>query len=257
MQSYIEHFFTNPILFLYQILQFFIDKLLSPTPPSPKTQLRRPKIAIIGAGLTGVSSASHCVGHGFDVTIFEQGDRKALGGIWSKVNNTSGLQIHSIMYRFHPSIKWNKGYPDRQQIVSQITQLWKRYGLEQKTKFETKVEKIYKDGKNRWIINDPSNGRFDGVIACVGTCGDPKSPHVPGMEKFKGPIFHSSQLDGKEAKGKKVLVIGGGASAVEALEFVAHEDAAKTYVFARSEKWIIPSKPLSLYQLATSQLTSV
>lgn len=143
------------------------------------------------------------------------------------------------MYRFHPSIKWNKGYPDRQQIVSQITQLWKRYGLDEKTKFNTKVEKIYKDKQNRWIINDPSNGRFDGVIACVGTCGDPKQPHVPGMDKFKGEIFHSSQLDGKEAKGKKVIVIGGGASAVEALEFVAHEDAEKTFVLARSEKWII------------------
>lgn len=89
-QSWIEHILTNPIIFLYQILQFFIDKILSPTPPSPKTQLRRPRIAIIGAGLTGVSSASHCVGHGFDVAIFEQGDEKSLGGIWAKVNNTSG-----------------------------------------------------------------------------------------------------------------------------------------------------------------------
>jgi len=66
-------------------------------------------------------------------------------------------------------------------------------------------------------------------------------PHISGQENFKGPIFHSSQLDGKEAKGKKVLVIGGGASAVEALEFLAHENAKQTYVLARSEKWYVPS----------------
>ena len=147
------------------------------------------------------------------------------------------------MYRFHPSVNWSEGYPDRQQIVSQITQLWKRYGLENETKFDTRVTKVYKDDRGRWIINDPSNGRFDGVIAAVGTCGDPKVPHIPGQEKYKGEIIHSSQLDGKNAKDKNVLVIGGGASAVEALEFVAHENARKTYVLARSEKWIIPRNP--------------
>ena len=65
-------------------------------------------------------------------------------------------------------------------------------------------------------------------------------PHIPNEEAFKGEIFHSSKLDGKTASGKKVLIVGGGASAVEALEFVVHTDAASTAVLARSEKWIIP-----------------
>ncbi|KAF2108401.1 hypothetical protein BDV96DRAFT_264983 [Lophiotrema nucula] len=242
--SFLQQLITSPILFLYQIFQWFLDRLLSPTPPPPHADLKRPKIAVIGAGLTGVSAASHCVGHGFDCRIFEAGPRKNLGGIWSKVNNTSGLQIHSIMYRFHPSVKWNKGYPDRKQIVSQITELWKRYGLEDKTSFNTSVEKVYRDPHGRWIINDPSNGRFDGVIAAVGTCGDPKMPKLPGQEHFKGEIYHSSQLDGKTAKGKKVAIIGGGASAVEALEFVAASDAEHTNILARSEKWIIPRNPI-------------
>jgi cation diffusion facilitator CzcD-associated flavoprotein CzcO len=144
------------------------------------------------------------------------------------------------MYRFHPSVKWQDGYPNRQQIVSQITELWKKYGLEERTKFDTPVEKICKDDKGRWIINNPSNGRFDGIIAAIGTCGDPKMPHIPGQEKFKGEIYHSSQLTGKDVKGKKIIIIGGGASAVEALEFAAVEEAAKTYILARSDKWIIP-----------------
>jgi NADPH-dependent 2,4-dienoyl-CoA reductase/sulfur reductase-like enzyme len=73
----------HPLLFLYQIWQFLIDKLLSPTPPPVNNELGRPKIAIIGAGLTGVSAAAHCVGHGFDVQIFEAGPKEHLGGIWS------------------------------------------------------------------------------------------------------------------------------------------------------------------------------
>lgn len=144
------------------------------------------------------------------------------------------------MYRFHPSIKWDGGYPKQNQIVGQIEQLWTRYGLDERTKFDTKVDSVYKDNKGRWIVNNPSNGRFDGVIAAVGTCGDPKIPHLPDQEKFHGEIFHSSRLDGKDAKGKKVLIVGGGASAVEAMQWAVDTKAEHISVLARSEKWIIP-----------------
>lgn len=73
--------FTHPILFLFYLLQSLADRLLSPVPPNGR--LHRPKVAIIGAGITGVSSAAHCVGHGFDVVMFEAGPEKNLGGIWS------------------------------------------------------------------------------------------------------------------------------------------------------------------------------
>ncbi|XTI86411.1 hypothetical protein V2W45_1467148 [Cenococcum geophilum] len=119
---------------------------------------------------------------------------------------------------------YRKGYPDRQKIVSQITELWERYGLETKTTFDTRVTKAYKDPHGRWVVNDPSYGRFDSVIAAIGTCGDPKMAHVPSQEKFKGEIYHSSQLDGKNAKDK---------NAVETLEFVAAENVVHTNVLAR------------------------
>ncbi|KAI0892700.1 FAD/NAD(P)-binding domain-containing protein [Annulohypoxylon nitens] len=228
------------LLFLFEVFQWFANKLFSPTPPGPNTRLRRPKIAIIGAGITGVTSAAHCIGHGFDVTIFEAGDKNSLGGIWSKVNNTSSLQIHSFMYRFHPSVKWQHGYPDRQQIISQVRQLWKRYGLDTKTKFNVNVEKVYQDEKGRWVVNSPNNGKFEGVIAAVGTCGDPKMPRMDGMNNFKGEIYHSSKLIGVDAKEKTMIVIGGGASAVEALEYASEEGASKIYILSRSDKWIIP-----------------
>lgn len=144
------------------------------------------------------------------------------------------------MYRFHPSITWEGGYPKQNQIVGQIEKLWKRYQLEDKTKFNTKVEKVYKDHQGRWIVNNPSEGRFDGIIAAVGTCGPPKMPHIPGQENFTGEIHHSSKLDKVDAKGKKVLIIGGGASAVEALEWAVDTDAAEIKVLSRSDKWIIP-----------------
>ncbi|KAI0379316.1 FAD/NAD(P)-binding domain-containing protein [Hypomontagnella monticulosa] len=224
----------------FNIFQWVADKVFSPSPPGPSTRLGRPKIAVVGAGITGVTSAAHCIGHGFDVVIFEAGDKDSLGGIWSKVNNTSSLQIHSFMYRFHPSVKWKGGYPDRQQIISQVRQLWERYGLDTKTKFNTKVDKVYKDERGRWVINNPANGRFEGIIAAVGTCGDPKMPRMDGMDRFKNEIYHSSQLTGVDAKDKSMIIIGGGASAVEALEYASEEKASKIYILSRSDKWIIP-----------------
>ena len=67
---------ASPILFLYQLFQWLIDKIISPTPPTPSTRLGRPKVAVIGAGLTGVTAAAHCIGHGFDVVIFEAGSKE-------------------------------------------------------------------------------------------------------------------------------------------------------------------------------------
>lgn len=100
------------------------------------------------------------------------------------------------MYRFHPSVNWSEGYPSRREIVEQVEKLWKRYGLQTRTKFETRVDKVYQDKMGRWIVNNPSFGRFEGIIAAVGTCGEPKVPHMEGMDKFGGAIYHSSELTG-------------------------------------------------------------
>lgn len=226
----------------FQIGQSALDRLLSPYPPSAKgaPKLNKHKIAVIGAGITGVTSAAHCIGHGFDVTLFESGPREGLGGIWSRVNDVSGLQIHSAMYRFHPSVKWSGGYPKRDEIVGNVRKLWETYELEPRTKFNVKVDKVFQDGDGRWVVNDPSHGKFEGIIAAIGTCGDNKVPHIQGMENFMGKTPHSSQLTGLDVKGKKVAIIGGGASAVEALDFAFQGGAEKTYILSRSDKWIIP-----------------
>lgn len=145
------------------------------------------------------------------------------------------------MYRFHPSVNFDSAYPSQKQIREQIVALWKRYDLERRTVFDTKVTSVKKRKDGQWIINnDESFGHFDGVVAAVGVCGDPQMPTLPDQGKFKGQICHSSNLDGKDAKGKKILIVGGGASAIEALEFAVKSGAAEIDVLARSEKWVIP-----------------
>lgn len=91
------------------------------------------KVAVIGSGITGISSAAHLIGHGFEPVIFEETDM--IGGIWSRVNSTSGLQISSAMYRFHPAVKWTKGYPKRDEILDNVERVWRTYDLEKRTRF--------------------------------------------------------------------------------------------------------------------------
>ncbi|KAL1954743.1 hypothetical protein VTO42DRAFT_743 [Malbranchea cinnamomea] len=240
-----EHICAQLFITAYILVQNILSLVFAPTapPPKPETELHRPRIAVIGAGLTGVSAASHCVGHGCDVKVFEaRSKEKGLGGIWSRVNSTSALQIHSIMFRFHPSVKWESAYPTQEQIKGEIVSLWKRYSLDKRTVFDTPVKSVDRIAEGRWIVNgdEAAHGTFDGIIAAVGSCGDPKMPSLPHQEKFKGEIYHSSDLDGKDGKGKRVLIIGGGSSAVEALEFAVKAGASEINVLSRSDKWIIP-----------------
>ena len=100
------------------------------------------------------------------------------------------------MYRFHPSVKWSGGYPQRDEIVDNVRKLWETYELEPKAKFNVKVDKVFQDGDGRWVVNDPSHGKFEGIIAAIGTCGDNKVPHIQGMDNFRGKTPHSSQLTG-------------------------------------------------------------
>lgn len=100
MEYSLSSLLTSPFLplfsFFYVIFQELIDAIFAPSPPPPASvaaNAPKKRVAVIGTGLTGVSSAAHCVGHGFDVQLFESRPKdKGLGGIWS-VCPVCGLQL--------------------------------------------------------------------------------------------------------------------------------------------------------------------
>jgi len=210
----------------------------------------RPRVAIVGAGITGVATACHILDAGFECHIFEAGDAASVGGIWTKVNETSSLQISSKFYRFHDAVEWRSEYPNRKEILGQVNRLWKHYELSSRVTFNCKVTNTFQEEDGRWVINDSANGYFDGIVAAVGTCGDKWSPAIANQDCFKGQVIHSAELDRKSIKGKRVLIVGGGASAVEALEFACDNGAESVKVLARSEKWFIPRNPVMNAALA-------
>ncbi|KAL5501120.1 hypothetical protein ACEPAH_9507 [Sanghuangporus vaninii] len=207
---------------VYQLVQLFIICLFKP--PTPKSQQQPSvepfgRIAVIGAGLTGVSTAAHCIAHNFDVTLYDKNE--SVGGIWSHVNSTSGLQINSLIYRFHPAIFWREGFPKRDEILGEIRRIWKEYKLDGRSKLKTevvKVERVSGTGprskedkskeldkplpRSQWLVytsgSDQPDGPFDAVVCTIGTCGDPLRVHFDGTEEFErvgGRVVHSSELD--------------------------------------------------------------
>ena len=148
------------------------------------------------------------------------------------------------MYRFHPSVRWERGFPTRERILQRIEKVWREYGLQKRTRFNVAVKSVRRTENGKWIVNGEEQ-EFDGVIVAVGTCGEPKMPMLPGEGEFGGRIVHSSELDNLDVEGKKVVIIGGGASAVEAVEYTVLNNAKKISILARSDKWIIPRNPLA------------
>ncbi|KAF8881591.1 hypothetical protein BD779DRAFT_1545656 [Infundibulicybe gibba] len=256
----------------YILVQSIIIALFKPPVPRSSHHPRRPhgRIAVIGAGLTGVSSAAHAIAHNFDVVIYESKSRDGLGGIWAHVNTTSALQLNSLAYRFHPGVLWSCGFPARGEILSQITKIWEEYHLESRTRFDTHVTSVRRataegadKGRARWVVNDGRDGIFDAVIVTIGTCGPPKWIKLDGMpsdigldsesasakptqdagspppppedtDVFQGPIIHSSQLDSPTLR----LLAPAGS---KPLKPCCHGGGGiQVSMVARSDKWIIP-----------------
>ncbi|KAF8839218.1 FAD/NAD(P)-binding domain-containing protein [Paxillus ammoniavirescens] len=214
------HFTSNivlvPLYLAIRALYIFFQRLIiagwKQAPPPERIKHPYGRIAVIGAGLTGISSAAHAISHGFEVVIFDADDR--VGGIWAHENKTSELQVNSMHYRFHPAVLWRGAHPKRDEILWEIKKIWKEYRLEERTCFNSSARKRAKvrmfkmfsrlrynlslpaHGPSLWYINDGLDGPFDAIITAVGTCGEPR--WVP----FEGMPADAGKIDEMEMAGK-------------------------------------------------------
>lgn len=229
---------------LYRFVQGILISIFKPRPPPERVKRPYARIAVIGGGLTGVSSAAHAASHGFEVTIYEASDR--IGGIWAHENQTSGLQLNSLLYRFHPAVCWKKAFPQRDEILGEIEKVWKEYRLEERTRFNTTVRQVRRVKRvsscdecqvhvrspSQWYINAGEDGPFDALIVAVGTNGEPMWVGFEGMptksersDSTRGgevPSQESATHTSSNSKSKRAEKKGGG-SAQKAGSVEKHE----------------------------------
>jgi cation diffusion facilitator CzcD-associated flavoprotein CzcO len=202
-------------------------------------------VAIVGAGFGGLGMGIRCLQEGIaEFTIFERGE--TVGGVW-RANSYPGaacdVPSHIYSFSFAPGSNWSTRFAPRRDILQYLEDVTDRYGLRPHLELSTEVTKAVFDAEaHRWelTLSGGETRSFDVLVAACGQLTNPLIPEIPGRDRFEGPIFHSADWDHDvDLAGKRVAVIGTGASAIQFVPEVA-KLADHTTVYQRSAPWILP-----------------
>ncbi|MFF7939361.1 flavin-containing monooxygenase [Nocardia gamkensis] len=204
-----------------------------------------PSIVIIGTGFGGLGMAMELQRAGLhDFTILERAED--VGGVWRE--NTypgAGCDIPSPLYSYSyaPRIDWPKRFSQQPDILAYLRGIAHDHDLLPKIRFRSEVtEAEFDDATGRWTVRTADGAQLtcDVLISAVGQLSRPALPNIPGVESFRGTAFHSAEWDHEaDLTGKRVAVIGTGASAVQFVPAIAPSVAHLT-LFQRSAAWIMP-----------------
>lgn len=200
------------------------------------------RIGIIGAGFAGMAAALRLLREGEkDFVIFERADD--VGGTW-RDNTYPGCacDVKTALYSFAdvPNPNWSETYAGQEEIWQYMRKVADEHGLRRYTMFNTDItEARFNASEGYWEVLD-SNGKSTTVrslIAGLGPLNRPKAPSFPGH--FSGKVLHSAQWDKSyDLKGKKVAVVGTGASAVQTVPAIA-PIVDQLYVYQRTAAWLV------------------
>lgn len=200
------------------------------------------RIAILGAGFAGICAAIRLRAAGFeDLTLFERA--ADVGGTWRE-NTYPGcacdIPSHLYSFSFAPNPEWTRMYPRQAEIWDYLRRIVDRYGLRPRIRFGTEVVEARWDAGWTLRLADGREERFDVVVSAIGFLSRPKLPQVAGLDAFEGPVFHSAQWrHDVDLAGKRVAVVGTGASAVQIVPEIARR-AARVTVWQRTPPWVVP-----------------
>jgi cation diffusion facilitator CzcD-associated flavoprotein CzcO len=207
--------------------------------------IRKTDVVIVGAGFGGLCMAIKLQEAGYnDFVILEKAGE--VGGTW-RDNTYPGcacdVQSHMYSYSFEGKPDWSKRYAPWNEIQQYILDTTEKYGLRQRVEFHQEVIAAeYNDDTARWLITTEKGDRFDCRywVLASGPLHVPQYPDIKGLDSFRGKVFHSARWDHDyDLKGKKVVSIGTGGSAIQYCPEIAPE-VEQLYVFQRSPAWVIP-----------------
>lgn len=205
---------------------------------------RTPRVAIIGAGVSGLCMAIKLREAGIETfTIYEKSDRVA--GTW-RDNTYPGLfcDIPSryFQYSFAPSADWTRVFSPGPEIGRYLERIADDYGLRDKIAFGHQMtEARWTDG--RWHLRsaDGEQAEADFVVTGCGFLHKPAFPDIPGLDRFAGHKFHSSHWDHRiDLADKRVGVLGTGSTGVQIVTALAGGTRTLTQ-FTRTPQWIYPA----------------
>ncbi|MEU2516724.1 flavin-containing monooxygenase [Streptomyces syringium] len=202
------------------------------------------RVAVIGSGFGGLGAAVRLRREGItDFVVLERAD--SLGGTW-RDNTYPGcacdVPSHLYSFSFAPNPEWPRAFSGQPHIRAYLERVADIFGLRPHLRFNAEVRSLRWDADElRWEIDSAAGPlTADVVVSATGPLSDPKIPDVPGLGTFPGKVFHSSRWDhGYDLRGKRVAVIGTGASAAQIVPAV-QPDVERLTLFQRTPPWVLP-----------------
>jgi dimethylaniline monooxygenase (N-oxide forming) len=215
----------------------------------------RMRVAVIGAGASGLTTAKCLAEEGLEPVVFEQSSD--IGGVWQY---TEGAVKTGIAYQ---SLKTNTSkrmmafsdfpypdtapdFPSRAEVLQYLQAYADHFGLRQFITFDATVEQLEPAADGQWTVHfrigagPQTNDTFNGVIVASGLYHAPVYPQSPGSETFQGHILHSADYQGPAGfEGKHVVLAGVGASGADIAAEVSRV-AAQVDISTRSGVWFLP-----------------
>ncbi len=206
-------------------------------------------VAIIGAGMSGLLAGHRLQQAGVPFVILEKNDE--VGGTWYE-NTYPGCRVDVAntfySYSFAQKDDWPGNYSTQQVLLDYFRDCADELGLRKHVRFRSEVLGAdWDDERCIWRIRvRRPDGKEEvlqanALISAVGQLNQPKMPVIAGMERFRGPAFHSARWDHSvDLTGKRVAVIGTGASAAQAVPVIA-ERVERLDIFQRTANWMLPA----------------
>lgn len=203
------------------------------------------QVAIIGAGFGGLAMAIRLLQRNIhNFVILEKSDE--VGGTWRE-NQYPGaacdVQSHLYSLSFAPKTDWSKRYAEAPEIFQYIQDVVQQFNLREYCQFNSEVVHTeYHEKDCVWYValKDGRQLSCQYLVFASGPLHVPQIPHIKGIEKFQGKVFHSSQWDHQYNLNSKVVAsIGTGGSAIQYIPEIAPQ-VKQLYVMQRTAAWVIP-----------------
>jgi cation diffusion facilitator CzcD-associated flavoprotein CzcO len=213
--------------------------------------MERVKVLVVGAGLSGICAAVKLRKAGIhDFVVIDRAQE--IGGTW-RDNTYPGCScdVPSALYSFsfEPKPDWSRFYAGQEEIRAYAHTVAERHGVEPHLRLGVDMtEAVWDEQAQRWRVTT-SVGELEAqvLIAATGPWHEPVVPDLPGLESFEGTTFHSSRWDHThDLRGKRVAVVGSGASAVQFVPEIQPE-VERLHLFQRTPHWVLPKpdRPLT------------
>ena len=212
---------------------------------------------IIGTGFSGLGMAIALQKQGVDFVILEKADE--VGGTWR--DNTypeccCDVPSHLYSFSFEPKPDWHHMFSYQPEILDYLKGVTDKYGLRRYITFNSHVDRAHwDDTEYRWHVFTDSGQEYVAqfLISGIGGLHIPSIPDIEGLDQFGGAAFHSAQWDHSvDVTGKRVAVIGTGASAIQIVPGIVRQ-VAQMQLYQRTPAWVMP-RPNTAFPRRVRQL---